>query len=42
MILDEFDENKIAILNPEMFHKKDENFPEVVIGFFTKMGMEDY
>ncbi len=37
MLLEDFDENKDAIINPEMCAKKIENFPEVTILCFSEI-----
>jgi len=42
MILEEFDKNKNAILNPEVFSKKIDNCPELCISFISKYVMEDF
>lgn len=35
MILTEFDESKIAVINPDMIFEKIENFPETVVSVFS-------
>lgn len=41
MILEEFDENRNAILNPETFHKKVEGMPKTAVCFFPKSLMKE-
>lgn len=36
MLLEEFDANKTAIINPDMCVEKIENFPEVTISCFSE------
>lgn len=40
MILEEFDRNKTAVLNPEHFHSKLKNAPKTCIAFFSKSVMK--
>jgi len=41
MLLEQFDKNKNAIINPEHFHKqKLENMPKTCVGFFSKSVMD--
>ena len=42
MLLEEFDDSKTAVLNPEHFVKKLENMPKTCIGFFSKTVMHDF
>ncbi|MBQ7307542.1 MAG: nucleoside phosphorylase [Clostridia bacterium] len=42
MLLEEFDENKIALLNPNMSQKKIKDFPKTAIGFFSKTVMKEF
>ncbi|MHC5226977.1 nucleoside phosphorylase [Enterococcus sp. LJL99] len=42
MILEEFDENKKAKINPQMIIKKSPNFPEIVIACFSKKIVDDF
>lgn len=39
MILEEFDEEKTAVLNPEHFIKKLDGMPKTCVGFFSKTAM---
>lgn len=41
MLLEEFDNNKIAILNPEDFHEKMEDMPKTCVSFFSKSIMKE-
>lgn len=36
MLLNEFDFEKNAIINPNIFKQKDKNFPKIAVGFFSK------
>lgn len=36
MLLQEFDLEKVAVINPEMINKKIENFPETVVSIFSQ------
>lgn len=40
MLLEEFDSNRIAMLNPDTFHKPLENMPKTCISFFSKTIMK--
>lgn len=42
MLLQEFDENKKAILNPEDIHKKTDDFPKTCVSFFSKTLMQEF
>lgn len=42
MILEEFDKNKKAIINPEDFHKPTFDFPKTCISFFSKSVLEEF
>ena len=42
MILQEFDKNKDAVINPGMFNKKIENFPTTAVSFFSRNVMEEF
>lgn len=35
MLLKEFDQEKVAVINPDMIHQQVENFPETVISIFS-------
>lgn len=41
MLLNEFDKNKIAVFNPETFHKKVEGMPRTALCFFPKSLMKE-
>ena len=36
MILEEFDNNRNAVLNPNTFHKPLDNMPKTCVSFFSK------
>lgn len=40
MLLEEFDETKKAVINPEHFHKKLDNMPKTCVSFFSKSIMD--
>ncbi|MBQ7308059.1 MAG: nucleoside phosphorylase [Clostridia bacterium] len=42
MLLEEFDENTLSLLNPEMAQKKLPNFPKTAIAFFSKSVMASF
>ena len=42
MLLEEFDENRNAILNPDVFQKKIENMPKTCVSFFSKKIMKHF
>ncbi len=42
MILEEFDKNKVAMINPSDYVKKIENFPEVVLGVYSWRLMDKF
>lgn len=42
MILQEFDKNKDAVINPNMFNKKIEGFPTTAVSFFSHAVMEEF
>lgn len=42
MILEEFDKNKKAVINPEDFHEKTVDFPKTCVSFFSKTVMEEF
>ena len=42
MILDEFDKNRKAVINPEDFHSPTEDFPKTCVSFFSKSVMEEF
>lgn len=42
MLLEEFDENTIALLNPNMSQKKIKDFPKTAVSFFSKSVMQEF
>ena len=40
MLLEDFDNNKTAVLNPEHFHSKMDNMPKTCVSFFSKSIMK--
>lgn len=42
MILEEYDKNKVAVLNPWDFHSKNKNFPKTCVSFFSKNVMNEF
>lgn len=42
MLLEEFDENKIAVINPDMFHVKRKEFPKTCVGIFSKRLIKEF
>lgn len=42
MILEEFDKNKRAVINPEDFHEKTVGFPKTCVSFFSKSVMQEF
>ena len=42
MILEEFDNNKIAVFNPSDIQQRKEGFPKIVVGFYLKDLMEEF